>query len=180
MYNLEEEAIHYVFISFKGKKRMKEDIDKVFHSIMVGIMLKNIGCNEKICLSGYLHDIIEDTEGTYEVLKEKFGLRIADNVKILSENKEIKDWKERKVEFINRIIKENNDILLIELADKLQNLISDYNLFLKLGKECLKTESNSYENVKWFYLRLKDIFNERLENNQLLERYNQICNIYFE
>ena len=47
MYKLEEEIIHFVFLAFNGMKRKKENIDLSFHSIMVGIMLKNIGCDEK-------------------------------------------------------------------------------------------------------------------------------------
>ena len=46
MYTKEEEIIHFLFIAFDGLKRQKENIDLVFHSIMVGIMLKNISCDE--------------------------------------------------------------------------------------------------------------------------------------
>ena len=50
-YTLEEEIIHFVFLAFYGLKRNKEDVDLSFHSIMVGIMLKNIGCSEDIVYS---------------------------------------------------------------------------------------------------------------------------------
>lgn len=52
MYTFEEDILHFIFIAFKGLKRKKEDIDLVFHSVMVGNMLKNIGCSENIVYTG--------------------------------------------------------------------------------------------------------------------------------
>ena len=179
MYSLEEEILHFIFIAFKGLKRKKEDIDLVFHSIMVGNMLKSIGCSEKIVYTGYLHDIIEETSFTYEDLKEKYGEELANNVEKLSENQKIPDYKKRKEEFIKRLETYDNNLILVELADKLQNLISDYNLFLTNGKNSLPTEAKSYEEIKWFYTELKNLFNKKLEPNLLLERYNKIYRIYF-
>lgn len=60
-----EEAIHFVFMAFKGKKRIKENIELAYHSISVGMMLMEYGMSEEIVLTGLLHDIIEDTSYTY-------------------------------------------------------------------------------------------------------------------
>ena len=180
MYTFEEDILHFIFIAFKGLKRKKEDIDLVFHSVIVGNMLKNIGCSENIVYTGYLHDIIEDTKYSYEDLKERYGKELADNVQKLSENTKILNYKERKEEFINRLKTYNNNLILVELADKLQNLVSDYSLFLSLGKDALPTEAKTYEEIKWFYTELKKIFNEKLEENSLLERYNDIYEKYFK
>lgn len=121
-------------------KCKKENIDLVFHSVMVGNMLKNINSSEVIVNTAYLHDIIEDTSYTYEDIANKFGKQLADNVSKLSEDKTITNYKERKQEFINRLKNYDSDLLLVELADKLQNLVSDYELFSKQGKESLPTE----------------------------------------
>lgn len=179
MYTFEEDILHFIFIAFKGLKRKKEDIDLVFHSVMVGNMLKNIGCSENIVYTGYLHDIIEDTKYSYEDLKERYGKELAVNVQKLSENTKILNYKERKEEFINRLKNYNNNLILVELADKLQNLVSDYSLFLSLGKDALPSEAKTYEEIKWFYTELKKIFNQKLEENSLLERYNNIYEKYF-
>ena len=180
MYTFEEDILHFIFIAFKGLKRKKEDIDLVFHSVIVGNMLKNIGCSENIVYTGYLHDIIEDTKYSYEDLKERYGKELADNVQKLSENTKILNYKERKEEFINRLKTYNNNLILVELADKLQNLVSDYSLFLSLGKDALPTEAKTYEEIKWFYTELKKIFNEKLEEKSLLEKYNDIYEKYFK
>lgn len=179
MYNREEEIIHFVFEAFNGLKRKKENIDLSFHSIMVGNMLKNIGCDETTVFIGYLHDIIEDTKFTYNDLLEKYGKEIADGVLQLSENQNINDYIERKIKFIENLKNVNDNILIVEIADKLQNLISDYDLYLTDGKESLITECNNFEELKWYYLELQKLFNERINTNQLLDRYNEMIKIYF-
>lgn len=179
MYTKEEEVIHFIFLAFKGLKRKKEDIDLAFHSIMVGNMLKTISCDETTILVGYLHDIIEDTDYTYDILLKKYGKEIADRVNFLSEDKTIEDYTKRKSKFISKLKTADKSILLVEIADKLQNLISDYDLYLKNGKKSLITEADNYNNLKWYYTELQKLFNERINDNPLLDRYNNIMQIYF-
>lgn len=180
MYTLEEKAINFVFKAFENKKRIKEDINLAFHSISVGFMLKDIKCDEKTIISGLLHDIIEDTDYDYEYLEKNYGYEIAQNVLKVSENISITNWKERKVEFINKLYNENKNIILIELADKLHNLLSDYKLFIEYGNKGLETLNTSYNDNKWYYLEMKKLFNTKISNNKLLDRYNQICDLYFK
>lgn len=179
MYTKEEQTIKFVIKAFENKKRIKEDIDLSFHSISVGFMLKNIGCSEKIVISGLLHDVIEDTDYDYDDIYEIFGKDIADNVLLLSENKNIENFEERKIEFIDRLSIQNNDLILIEVADKLHNLLSDYVLWEKNGKDALATLSTTYEMNKWFHLEMRKLFNKKLEDSILLKRYNDICDLYF-
>ena len=37
----------------------------------------------------------------------------------------------------------------------------------------------NYEQLKWYYTELKDLFNSRKLNNKLLDRYNKIYEEYF-
>lgn len=179
MYTKEEDVIHFVFIAFKGMKRKKEDIDLSFHSIMVGNMLKNAGCSEDTVCIGYLHDIIEDTKYTYNDILKRYGKKIADSVMALSDDKSISNYVKRKSVFIQSLKDVDDDILTVELADKLQNLISDYDIYLKFGKKSLATEFDNYEQLKWYHSELKKLFNSRKLNSKLLERYNQIYEEYF-
>ena len=180
MYTLEEKAIKFVIKAFENKKRIKEDINLSFHSISVGFMLKDLGWDAETVVSGFLHDIIEDTDYDYEYIKENFGENIANNVLKVSENKNIIDWKERKQVFIEILSHQEEYIILIELADKLHNLLSDYHLWVEKGNLGLATLKTTYEDNKWYYLEMKKIFNQNLSDNYLLKRYNEICNLYFK
>ena len=179
MYSREEEIIHFVYKAFNGLKRRRENIDLSFHSIMVGNMLKNIGCDETTVFIGYLHDIIEDSKYTYNDLLEKYGKEIADGVLAVSEDQSIEDYTERKTKFIENLRNADDNILLVEIADKLQNLISDYDLYIEKGKESFFEIYVDFEQLKWYYLELQKLFNERIKDNQLLDRYNEIVNLYF-
>ena len=179
MYTKEEQAIKFVIKALEGKKRIKEDIALSFHSISVGVMLKNNNCDENTVLAGFLHDIIEDSDFDYEYIKENFGETVADYVLNVSEDMSITDWKQRKIAFIENLENCDNNIVLIEVADKLHNLLSDYKLWKKEGKKALATLRTTYDMNKWYYLEMKELFNRKLSNDALLDRYNEICDIYF-
>ncbi len=179
MNNMEEKAIKLVVRAFEGKKRIKEDIDACYHSLTVGYMLKDNCYSQDIVISGFLHDLIEDTDYGYEYIKNNFGQSVADNVLKVSEDISIEDWKERKKIFIDKMNYASKDILLIEIADKLHNLISDYDNFLKIGKEALATLNTTYEMNKWYYTSLQKIFNDRITECNLLNRYNKMIELYF-
>lgn len=142
-------------------------------------MLKNIGCDEETILSGLLHDILEDTNYDYEYIKENFGKSIADNILSLSEDKNIKDWKTRKIKFIENLKEKKENVIIVEIADKLHNLLSDYELYEQNGKSALATLNTTYEMNKWYYLEMKKLFNSRVKDNFLLKRYNEMCRLYF-
>ena len=180
MYTKEEEAIRLVVKAFEGMKRQKEDINLSIHSILVGNLLKNNGCSSDVVISGYLHDIIEDTKYDYNYLVENFGKVIADNVEAVSEDMSIPNWRDRKEVFIKSFDNKSDDVIYVEMADKLHNLLSDYHVWLEKGKEGLATSRASYEDNKWFYLEMKNLFNKRLSDDKLLDRYNEICDIYFK
>ena len=107
MYTQEEKAIKFVIKAFEGQKRIKEDISLSAHSITVGFMLKNIGCDQITVTSGFLHDIIEDTNYDYTYIKENFGEEVANNVIQVSEDMNIPNWKERKEKFILNLYNRN-------------------------------------------------------------------------
>lgn len=181
MYTNEEKAIKLVIKAFENKKRIKEDINLSVHSITVGYMLKDNGCSEEVIITGLLHDLIEDTDYNYSFIKEHFGQAIADNVLRVSEDVSITDWVQRKKEFLKRIEDSSLDIILVELADKLHNLLFDYDLFIEKGKDALSTLNVTYEMNKWYYLEMGKIFNDKVnKDNAMLIRYNNICKIYYE
>ena len=179
MYNEEEKAIHFIMMAFANQKRIKEDIPMVFHSVMVGYMLKDYGYDNEVVITGFLHDVIEDTNYTFVDLKKEFGTQIANNVLEISEDQTILDWKTRKEEFLKRMRTWKKEILYVELADKLQNLLSDYSLWQEKGSIGLATLNTTYEMNKWYYVSIQEIFHEKISSEPLLKRYDEIVRIYF-
>ena len=68
-----------------------------------------------------LHDTIEDTLATYDEIKERFGLEIADAVLALTKNEKIP--KERRmIDSLTRIKLLPKEVWAVKLADRITNL----------------------------------------------------------
>lgn len=88
-----------------------------------------------------LHDIIEDTNVTYEGLMEEFGKEISDCVLSLTKDSSIMDRYEKTWDCIKRIKNKNNDISLVKLADRIVNLQSPPQPWSKSKRELYIYES---------------------------------------
>lgn len=175
MYTDIERAIKFATIGHNLQKR-KDGISFVCHPFTVGYMLKDIGLEDKYVVMGILHDVIEDTDYTYDDIVYYFNEEIADGVMMISEDKSITDFVERKLKFMEQISNiEDNNILMIECADKLHNLLYDY----EKDPRILFRYSDKR---RWFYHEMQKIINRRCRGI-LVKRLNEMikimdCSIY--
>lgn len=68
-----------------------------------------------------LHDILEDTETTFDELANEFGKEIAQGVLALTKNSNIPK-EQRMNDSLNRIIELRKEIWVVKLADRITNL----------------------------------------------------------
>ena len=66
----------------------------ILHPLEAGIIVSQIKNDEDLICAAILHDVIEDTDITFKMIKEKFNGRIANLVVSESEDKS-KSWKEK-------------------------------------------------------------------------------------
>ena len=73
------------------------------HPIRVAYILANIGKVDcETCLAAaYLHDVIEDTNCTYDEIVKDFGKDIADIVKEVSDDKSLPKVERKKLQVLN-------------------------------------------------------------------------------
>jgi len=107
----------------------------------------NISDPELIC-SALLHDVLEDSDLTYEQVKTQFGARIADIVQSVTKNKD-----ESQEQYLNKIKQAGEPSILLKLADRLDNLRS-----LPLSPKESK-QSKYRQNTRAYYLPLAKRFN---------------------
>lgn len=71
-----------------------------------------------------LHDVLEDTDCTYDRLFAKFGENIANGVDALTKDETLTTKKEQMQDSIERILMQPYEIQMIKLADRIINLQS--------------------------------------------------------
>jgi len=69
-----------------------------------------------------LHDVIEDTKATPELVTERFGDRVTAGVLALTKDKNIRDKSEQMTDSLKRIQLQPKEIWLVKLADRITNL----------------------------------------------------------
>lgn len=94
----------------------------VEHPMAVADCLLDAGRSAPVILGGLLHDVLEDTEVTYEELRARVGDQIAELVAGLTEDASIAGYRERKAALRAQALGAGPDAAEISLADKLAKL----------------------------------------------------------
>jgi guanosine-3',5'-bis(diphosphate) 3'-pyrophosphohydrolase len=110
----------------KNQKR-KSGEPYITHPLQVAIYLSEINLDIETIIAALLHDLIEDTDKTYEDIMSKFGKEIADIVDGVTKLDKIKynTTEEAKADAIRKmVIAMSKDIrvLILKLADRLHNI----------------------------------------------------------
>lgn len=105
------------------RRKDKEASPYINHPIALADVLANEGgVDDPVALSAaVLHDTIEDTETTYEELRERFGKEIADVVMEVTDDK-LLEKAERKQRQVVHAPHLSQRAKLVKLADKICNL----------------------------------------------------------
>jgi len=88
-----------------------------------------------------LHDTIEDTEMTYEGVREKFGLEVADGVLALTKNDDIEGKREKMLDSLSRIRQQPREVAMVKMADRIVNLQAPPFYWDKKKKEAYRNEA---------------------------------------
>lgn len=96
----------------------------ISHIAGVVSILARHGLSEEAQAAGALHDVLEDTVATYEDLRARFGERVAELVRFVSEEDKTLPWEQRKQQYLERFPGKPWEAQAITLADKIDNLRS--------------------------------------------------------
>ena len=69
-----------------------------------------------------LHDVIEDTDTTFDLVAENFGKAVADGVMALSKDPNLPTKTEQMVDSLRRIREQPKEVWVVKLADRIANL----------------------------------------------------------
>ncbi len=99
------------------------EIPYIVHPLAVASLLIRVGSPEPLVIAALLHDVVEDTPLTIREIRARFGPEVAELVSALSEPDKKASWEDRKTHTIEYLEnKANADVLMVALADKLDNI----------------------------------------------------------
>lgn len=139
-------------------------------------VLKKFGYTQSYyVISGWLHDVLEDSYLSYNDIKESFGEKIADIVYCVTDELG-KNRRERKEKTYPKI-KSNHDAIIIKLADRIANFehgikIKDYNFAKLYAKEHKEFKEKLYieghASKMWEYLDKTILENDSLTKARII------------
>ncbi len=125
-FSLIEKAYEYALNAHQGQKRVSGEA-YISHPTSVAEILADLNMDNITIVAGILHDVIEDTNYSFDDIKETFGFEIAmlvDGVTKLGKL-EYKTKEEQQAESLRKMfvaMAKDIRVVLIKLADRLHNL----------------------------------------------------------
>ncbi|HEX9444329.1 MAG TPA: HD domain-containing protein [Candidatus Binatia bacterium] len=154
-------AIEFAARAHSGQFRKGTNIPYIVHPLGVAKILLEYGCAEAVVAAGMLHDTVEDTPVALDDIRRSFGDEVAALVEGASEPDKSDTWENRKRHTIEYLKTAPVDVLLIALADKLDNLRSMRADYERLGDAFWSRFNRPMESQRWYYRSLAELFSGR-------------------
>ena len=126
--DMEEIIKAYHFSESAHEGQFRNSGEKYFiHPYNVAMILADLNMDEQTIIAGLLHDVIEDTDITYEEISAEFGEEVADLVDGVTKLKKLqyKTKQENQAENLRKMVlamAEDIRVIIIKLADRLHNM----------------------------------------------------------
>jgi (p)ppGpp synthase/HD superfamily hydrolase len=140
-----------------------------------------IPVTEDMVIAALLHDVVEDKGGLPRLkdVEAQFGADVARMVAGLSdtfaEDHDRKEgWEERKKAYIDRLEHEDEDVLLISIADKLYNaraILDDYRV---VGMQVFERFKRGAGQQFWYLDELVKAFEPRLRDDRIFKEFCRV------
>ena len=112
----------------RDQLRKGTDLPYIAHPVHVSILLIRHGFGEDLAIAGLLHDVVEDTDTSLDLIAAEFGAEVARLVAAVSETKSAHGaelpWEQRKAEKLAHLQAAGPDVAALKAADAIHNLRS--------------------------------------------------------
>jgi (p)ppGpp synthase/HD superfamily hydrolase len=115
---LTRDALAFADQRHAGQTRDIDDLPFVTHPVEVACLLHEGGYPDEVVAAGVLHDVVEDTDAELSDLEARFGNRVAELVKAVTDDPSIDDDAERKAALRRQVAGAGECAAVIFAADK--------------------------------------------------------------
>ena len=156
-------AFQFAAQKHDGQTRKAKLVPYLAHLMSVSSIVLEAGGNEDCAIAALLHDVVEDCGGRpmLREVEDRFGPDVARMVEGCTDSFEDPKppWRQRKDEYLSRLLKEDSDTRLVSAADKIDNarsVLRDYRIH---GEAVWARFNGGRDGTLWYYRALADEFN---------------------
>ena len=163
------DAIEVAARAHHRQVRKGTEIPYIVHPLAVAGFLIRAQCPEHMVIAALLHDVLEDTPVTVEEIHSHFGRKVSELVTAVSEPDKKAPWEKRKAHTIQYLgDRANDDVLVVALADKLDNIRAIREGLESAGEMFWERFNRPREKQKWYYESLEAALTKRVRREPAL------------
>ena len=173
-----EEAIFLAASAHAGEYRKLADIPAILHPMEVAVIASTMTADPEVLAAALLHDTVEDTDTTPDMIRAACGERVARLVASETENRPEgvspeASWKARKEESLKELAAcQDRDVKILWLSDKLSNIRSIARKKKQAGDAIwMSFHERDPREHEWYYTAVRDLLRE-FEGT---EAYTEYC-----
>ncbi len=181
---LVDRAILFAVKAHAGTERRGKGFPYVIHPMEAMAIVATITPDPELLAAAALHDTVEDTDITLDVLRAEFGERVAklvaDESDVFTEGKsEEETWHQRKKAAIDRLARAPHDAKIVALGDKLSNMRAIARDYAAQGDALWNIfHAKDPKDHEWHYRGLADALRE-LQDTPAFQEFEQLINQVF-
>jgi myo-inositol-1(or 4)-monophosphatase len=153
MMELVSEALVFAAKAHDTMRRRSGNAPYILHPMEAAAIAASLTDDPQVLAAAVLHDVMEDCGVSESELRVRFGKRVAQMVRLVSEES-VEDcggsWQKRKLYTLNKLTAASKEQMILTLADKLSNLRSMERELEERGKEMWAQQPNR-SLCRWYY-----------------------------
>ena len=181
-----DKAITFAVQAHEGQFRKNEGMPFIMHPIEVAAIASTMTNDEATLAAAMLHDVIEDTQISVEIMEEMFGEDVLSLVLAETEEKyrnlpAEETWKRRKEESLN-VLKNSTDrrVRILWVADKLSNMRAFCRQYKRVGDELWNSFNMKDKKLQhWYYSEVVRA-TEELKNFHAWQELKELTEFVFD
>ncbi len=146
-----------------GARRKGTNLPYILHAMETVEIVATMTEDEDVLAAAVLHDVLEDTALTEEILRQTVGGHVTELVLAVTENKRpeqpaAETWRLRKQESVDQLLAERRlEVKMIVLGDKLSNIRALQREYDLLGEQVWERFNNPHKaDQGWYYQAMTD------------------------